>query len=226
MRKAEAEPVDPEAAERPMRKRNPDESKRRILDAAETAFARKGFEGARLRDIAGAAGVHHALVHHYYGDKRGLFREVLERALAVISSAGLESLAGKSDLEGSVTDLVSALYDFLANRRALFHIIESAYRARDGIAQELTSASLGTLAAPLLLHVRDRIIDGQARGLVRTDISANELILLGFSVIAFPFVAGSGLMTSLGLPRPTSDELSARKGQLTQYIIAAMRPQP
>ena len=46
---------------RPVRKRNPDESKKRILDSAERAFALRGFDGARLRDIAQDAGVHHAL---------------------------------------------------------------------------------------------------------------------------------------------------------------------
>lgn len=225
MKKIEAEAVDPGDA-RPIRKRNPDESKRRILDAAESAFARRGFEGARLRDIASEAGVHHALVHHYYGDKRGLFKEVLERALATVSTAGLESLAGKNDLEGSATELVSALYDFLATRRDLLHIIDSAFRDQDGVAHEITSLSLGTLAAPLLLHVRGRIVAGQAAGLVRNDLSANELILFGFSLIAYPFVAGPGLMTSLGLPKATDEELAARKHQIAQYIIAAMRPRP
>src|SRR3954467_15317707 len=96
---------------RPPRRRNPDASRRRILDAAESAFARRGFDGARLRDIAQEAGVHHALVHHYYGDKRGLFKEVVERALSTISSMGVESLSG-DDLESTTTQLVYVLFDF------------------------------------------------------------------------------------------------------------------
>ena len=212
------------AAARTIRKRNPEESKRRILDAAERAFARRGFEGARLRDIASEAGVHHALVHHYYGDKRGLFKEVLERALATISTAGLESLSGQSDLEGSVTTLISALYDFFATRRDLLRIIESSFRDKDGVAHELTSASLGQLAAPLLTQVRTRIVEGQSMGLVRPDLNADSMILFGFSLIAYPFVTGSGLMMSLGVPRTTDEERAARKGQLVKYIIGAMKP--
>ncbi|HEX2677480.1 MAG TPA: TetR/AcrR family transcriptional regulator [Polyangiales bacterium] len=218
--------VDPanEAGGRAIRRRNPEESKRRILDAAERAFARRGFEGARLRDIASDAGVHHALVHHYYGDKRGLFKEVLERALATISSAGLESLAGANDLESTVTHLVSALHDFMSTQRDLLHIIENAYRDKDGVAHELTTASLGSLAAPLIVHVRGRIVDGQKVGVVRNDITPDALIVFGFSVIAHPFVSGAGIMRSLGLPSISDDELAARKGQLASYIIAAMKP--
>jgi AcrR family transcriptional regulator len=216
--------VDSTAA-RPIRKRNPEESKRRILDAAEGAFARRGFEGARLRDIASEAGVHHALVHHYYGDKRGLFKEVLERALATVSEAGVASLAGVTDLAGGVTMLVSALFDFLSTRRDLLHIIASAYRDRDGVAHELTIASVGSVAAPLLTEVRTRILDAQRLGLVRTDLSADELIVYGFSLIAYPFVTGTGLMTTLGVPRPSEEELAQRKPHLARYIIAAMSPQ-
>jgi TetR/AcrR family transcriptional regulator len=218
--------VDPTPTARPIRKRNPEESKRRILDAAEHAFALRGFDGARLRDIASEAGVHHALVHHYYGDKRGLFKEVLERALAMISTAGLESLSGTTDLAGGATQLVSALYDFLSTRRDLLHIISSAYRDRDGVAHELTVASIGTIASPLLSNVRERIAEGQKHGIVRTDLSPNELIIFGFSLIAYPFVTGIGLMVTLGVPRPSDEELASRKRKLTQYIIGAMRPQP
>ncbi|MFE9652147.1 TetR family transcriptional regulator [Micromonospora sp. NPDC006431] len=45
-----------------------------ILDAARTAFAERGFDGASIRAIAAAAQVDPALVHHYFGTKEELFR--------------------------------------------------------------------------------------------------------------------------------------------------------
>ncbi|OKI75114.1 TetR/AcrR family transcriptional regulator [Micromonospora sp. CB01531] len=44
-----------------------------ILDAARTAFAERGFDGASIRAIAAAAQVDPALVHHYFGTKDQLF---------------------------------------------------------------------------------------------------------------------------------------------------------
>jgi len=44
-----------------------------VLAAARTAFAERGFDGATIRGIAGAAGVDPALVHHYFGNKDKLF---------------------------------------------------------------------------------------------------------------------------------------------------------
>jgi AcrR family transcriptional regulator len=51
---------------------NPD-TRESILDAARTAFADKGFDGASIRAIATGAGVDPALVHHYFGTKNQLF---------------------------------------------------------------------------------------------------------------------------------------------------------
>jgi AcrR family transcriptional regulator len=44
-----------------------------VLAAARAAFAERGFDGATIRQIATAAGVDPALVHHYFGTKDALF---------------------------------------------------------------------------------------------------------------------------------------------------------
>ena len=76
------------------RERNAAETKRRILDSAEGEFAAKGFDGARLGNIARAADVQQALIHHYFADKGGLYRDVIGRALGGMSAESLGILAG------------------------------------------------------------------------------------------------------------------------------------
>jgi TetR/AcrR family transcriptional regulator len=50
-----------------------------ILDAAFEEFAAKGFKGATIKSIAGAARLQSpALIYWYFPDKEALFREVLE----------------------------------------------------------------------------------------------------------------------------------------------------
>lgn len=49
-----------------------------VLSAAREAFATSGFAGATVRQIAAAAGVDPALVHHYFGSKRRLFIEAVQ----------------------------------------------------------------------------------------------------------------------------------------------------
>jgi AcrR family transcriptional regulator len=51
-----------------------------ILDAAEAIFAEHGFDGARIDAIAKASGYNSSLIFHYFGDKLGLYAEVVKRA--------------------------------------------------------------------------------------------------------------------------------------------------
>jgi AcrR family transcriptional regulator len=62
-----------------------------ILEAAVRAFARKGFDGTRMADVAREAGVAYGLVYHYFGSKdavlQAVFREAWGRLLAAVAVA-------------------------------------------------------------------------------------------------------------------------------------------
>jgi AcrR family transcriptional regulator len=55
-------------------------TKNQILEAALTAFARDGFDGASLPKIAEIAKIGHPLIHYYFGSKDNLWRETVEYA--------------------------------------------------------------------------------------------------------------------------------------------------
>ena len=54
----------------------------RILDAARTLFAERGFAAVGLDEVAAHAGVTRGAVYHHYVSKVGLFRAVLDNDLA------------------------------------------------------------------------------------------------------------------------------------------------
>lgn len=66
-------------AEAPPRIRDAERSKRALLAAGTELFAEKGYSRARLRDIAGRAGVDAALVIRYFGSKEGLYLAALKQ---------------------------------------------------------------------------------------------------------------------------------------------------
>src|SRR5690349_16469357 len=107
----------------PPRERNAAATKQRLLDAAEEEFAARGFAGARLRDISLAAGVQPALIHHYFADKQGLYRAVLDRALAPTSTESWSLLERRRDLEGLLAGFIAMLLRFYAAHRNLLAIL-------------------------------------------------------------------------------------------------------
>jgi AcrR family transcriptional regulator len=60
----------------------PSSTRERILDAAESLFADRGFEGAAMRDIAAGANLNPASLYNHFTSKRALFEAVLERGLS------------------------------------------------------------------------------------------------------------------------------------------------
>ncbi|MGI5127935.1 TetR/AcrR family transcriptional regulator [Pseudonocardia sp. CA-107938] len=61
------------------RKRDPERTRRLILDAATAEFAAHGFAGARIAAIAARAGVNQQLISYYFDGKEGLYRALAER---------------------------------------------------------------------------------------------------------------------------------------------------
>ncbi len=61
------------------RGRDAEKTRETILDAAEAVFAEHGFDGARIDAIARASGYNISLLCQYFGDKLGLYAEVLKR---------------------------------------------------------------------------------------------------------------------------------------------------
>ncbi|HKF38431.1 MAG TPA: TetR/AcrR family transcriptional regulator [Ktedonobacteraceae bacterium] len=59
-----------------------EEQRERILEAARTIFAHKGFTDTKMTDIAAAAGVSYGLAYHYFKDKEEIFTRLVEWALS------------------------------------------------------------------------------------------------------------------------------------------------
>lgn len=90
------------------------ETYHRFLDAAEQAFIHFGYEGASIRRISADAAAPLGTLHHYWGSKDVLFREVCERRFAPIQAEQLRRLRAlapmgrrrKPDIEAVVRALV------------------------------------------------------------------------------------------------------------------------
>jgi AcrR family transcriptional regulator len=69
------------------------DTKSRILDAAEALFTEHGFEATSLRQLTSAAGVNLAAVNYHFGTKEELFQAVLTRRLDPMNQERIDLLA-------------------------------------------------------------------------------------------------------------------------------------
>ena len=103
-----------------------------IMSAARQEFARKGFHGAVVSDIARAAGVGKGTVYRRFGNKEQLFAGLIKNGshelLNRIEAAGR---SGSSPLE-SLQNCVDVYFDFFRHSREIFEIVVTEGKQRVG----------------------------------------------------------------------------------------------
>jgi AcrR family transcriptional regulator len=84
------------------RKRDPERTRERILDAALAEFGEHGYAGARISAIASRAGVNQQLISYYFNGKEGLYQALQRRWEA----AGADSTPPDQSLPETVAGFV------------------------------------------------------------------------------------------------------------------------
>lgn len=211
----------PPASTGARRERNAAATKLRLLDAAENEFAARGFTGVRLRDIADAAGVQPALIHHYFGDKQGLYRAVLDRVMLPTSTESWTLLGAELDLEGLLSGFADMLLRFHAEHHNLLAILRHEAVAGSDVLTEITRER----TLPVIEAVRATIASAQARGELRADIPPEEIILAGMSMVAYPFFDSNMLAIAMPSMKASDDAaLARRKKAIVAILLEGVRP--
>ena len=113
------------ATSRAKRRRAPREpdSKGRILGAALDVFAERGFDGARTRDIAAAAGVNLGLLQYYFGGKEKLWRAAVDHAFGELWEGVGDRMPAELRTRADLATLVRHAVRFAASRPALVRLM-------------------------------------------------------------------------------------------------------
>ncbi len=199
--------------------RNAEATKRRILDAGEREFAARGFAGARLREIAVAARVQPALIHHYFADKGGLYEAVLDRGLEIMHSMSWKVLEGSPEMEAIIRGFVDVLVDFYANNEYLLAIVRHESLAGASLLLDRARERLGPTLDMSLAIVQAR----QEAGEIRGDLSPREIVLAGLSLILYPSVDATFVDALLPPPKGI-DVIARRKEVVVSLLLAALAP--
>lgn len=93
--------------------RDPERTRRLILESASALFAELGPDVATVEQIARQAGYSKRMVYHFFGSKEGLYQEVIKRVYGRVTRVTSES-AGKSVGLAEVVDrLIQEYFSFL-----------------------------------------------------------------------------------------------------------------
>jgi AcrR family transcriptional regulator len=107
----------------PRRRLSAVERRASILDAAATVFAERGYEAARIDEIAAAGGVSKALIYEHFPSKRELYAEIFtsgaDESLSRVAAAAKPGLEGIALLDAAL----GAFLDFVAERPDIWRVM-------------------------------------------------------------------------------------------------------
>ncbi len=204
----------------PKRERNAPETRKRMLDAAELEFSTKGFDGARLREIAAATGVQQALIHHYFDDKEGLYRAVVDRALSETMVGAWGVLQRSRTAQALIEGFVDMLLDFFSSHPNLLGILRMEALSGTDVALSVFRER----TQPVVEAVRKVIVQLQKEGSVRGDLPADEMIVAVLSMTIFPFQDARLIDALWPVQRPEHERFADRKRTILGFTLAGIRP--
>lgn len=196
-----------------------DDARTRILAAAGPVFARSGFDRATVREICGEANVNVASVGYYFGDKMGLYRQVIrqihERKERLFPTPGETETDAAELLHSVIRTLMSRIF---AGDSSGW---ESQLMMREmmqptAIFSELVKESF----RPLFVRLVETF-----RRLVKVEVSEHELEQFAFSVVGqcVYYRIGSGVIQIL-VPDPSRQQhydIDSLSRHVTGVMLAA-----
>ena len=102
----------------------PDQTRARILEAADGLFGSLGFDATTTRDIAERSGVNKALIHYHYGSKDELLGALLDGYYERLGEALAPALSKQGTALQQVEAVFDAYADFLAQNLTFCRIVQ------------------------------------------------------------------------------------------------------
>ncbi len=162
------------------RARNRESKRARIVEAARSLFAERGFEGATARDISRRAGVATGTLFLYVEDKRELLFLVLAADATRLFERGARAASRARSLPEALLALFGPFFDYYAEQPALARSILEELFLRPHEPERM-----GAFSREHASHLAKLVAAAKERGEVRADVSVASATRACFAHYAF-----------------------------------------
>lgn len=160
------------------RTRDSEATKAAIIEAAEAIFLEKGFGNTAVSEIAKQARVTKSLIHHHFGSKEALWREVKYRRFMDYAAKQLPMIQQSEATVELLRQSMELYFRFLKENPQVVRIMAWMFLERYERDDACEAADRMLIEAGV-----GKIMEGQAHGSIRADIDP-RFILFTFVGIA------------------------------------------
>jgi AcrR family transcriptional regulator len=187
-----------------------------LIAVATEEFARLGYFGARVDDIAARSATTKRMIYYYFGDKEGLFAAVLEQAYAGIRAAELALDLGHLPPMEGLAVLVRHTFEYHDANPHLARLI-SAENGQEAVHLRANPRQ-ASLNLPVIELIDDLLRRGRATGVVRRDVSAIDLHLMMVGLALYRITNAATVDATFGLRIDSSDFKERQIHLLTEML--------
>lgn len=189
----------------------------RIILAAKSEFAERGFDGARMGSIAKSAGVNQALIHYYFGSKEKLYIEILERTLNIGQMDDIPIF--DNDELTSSQKLLIAIYFLVCLHHESVDNDYNLILSRDFIEGR---ESLKPLISKYMIPRHEMIADLINKGIEEGEFEAANPIFVVLQLFTFVIFYGISRKTYMGTSWEKKLYLDVTKDDLVKFITESI----
>lgn len=195
----------------------------RILEAARHIFQQKGFDGARMQEIADTAHINKGLLHYYFKSKDALFHRVFGIAFDAMVKRIADVLNSDRPLFDKIDQFCGTYIGMMARNAYLPRfVIHEISRNPDRFILRLRKHH----QLPDLLPFFQQVEAEAAAGRIQpTD--PRQLLVNMMSMSIFPFLAQPMIQVLHNMGNQDFDQFVAtRRTEVAQFIIRAIQIDP
>lgn len=190
-----------------------------ILEAAKKVFIKYGFDGARMQQIADAAGINKALLHYYFRSKEHLFDVIFEESfkkfLPNISAIMMSQLPFEEKIRLFVSHYIDTL---IQNPHLPVFVMHELQRKPERIIDLLKNSGIDPSVTAVMLQ-RD-INEGKIMPIPLPHLIVNMIGMCIFPFVGRPILEG---FIFNGDAEAYDRFLEERKTMVADFIINSIR---
>lgn len=203
-------------------KRNSAATKEKILEAATKEFADKGYDGARVDEIALSSCVNKNMLYHYFGNKEQLFTAVLERTYEIIRSRQSDlRIRGMAPEEGMrrLVEFTAKIWIEIPEFNRLL-ASENLHEAR----HVKQSRKIIAMYNPLLETIGELLDRGKRLGVFRDGIDPIDLYISVSALSAYYISHHHTFEAIFQTKLMTARRLQQRQKHVVEMVLRYLRP--
>ena len=193
-------------------------SRDKILDCAETLFARRGFAGTGLAEVAEHVGLGKSSLFHHFRSKAQLYAAVVARILSRIEARLMRALAAGGTAVDRLDRWIDVLVDLLAEHRTYARILLRSLFEDDELTGELPEEREANEIIRRIVAAGGALLkEGIETGAIRP-VSVGHTLQTLIGATVYHFASGEFGDEMIGRPVFSVSEVRRRRDELKALI--------